>query len=308
LPADQSGIDLVIYPYGNESTELEVILASSNLDANPYKYKVFYSNSIAIEEGNIFIVREDTLEVVRGDDSDSDFVLPGTTLITRTDKELDTVDYELSLNNTLLTLQPTGAFVPGYDYYYKIDEVVDRASETAVNLEDNSNWFEGKSTDTFELSDIILDNNNYFNEGEVIRASNTAGTLVSSSSSSASVYLFLPLSIRSLENFTLSKVLVVDDGDSESTSKFYDIIDDGEVDDPSLVNTVSTASNENIEGVSTSDIYRGTSLADGRYYRLNLYEQMDDHTATNTNTVTFEYAYNVAGGEVQTGNITLEVQ
>jgi hypothetical protein len=309
LPADQSVIDLVIYPYqNNESTELEVALTSSNLDENPNRYKVFYSNSVAIEEGNIFIVRASALEVVRGDDSGSDFVLPGTTLITIADKELDTVDYELSLNDTLLSLQPTEAFTPGYFYYYKIDDVIDQSSETPVNIDDNSDWFEIKSNDEFELSDLILDNDNYFNEGAFIRASNTAGTPASSSSSSASVSLFLPLSIRSLEKFTLSKVLVVDDGTSESTSTYYDIIDDGEVRDPRLVNTVSTASNENIEGSYYSGVYRGTSLPDGKYYRLAISEHMNDHTNTDTNTVTFEYAYSVDGGEIQTGNITLEVQ
>lgn len=313
IPASQSTIDIVISPRLIDSmdSDLEVVLKTNNFEINPNIYKVFYSNAINVEASAIAIRQISALNVVRGSDSNTDFVFPGTTLIEREDLALDAVTSSLSLNNTLLTLQPNTVLPPGYSYRYEIADVTDVIGGKEVNLGDNSATFEVKSTEDFQISDLRVDNDNFTTAGSPILVTNTAGVATSPSNFSRTVNVYLPLSIEALENFTLSRVSLVRNGlASTSSVNTIDIVVDGNVQFTTrLVDAVSTANNETITGsFSSFSSVRGTALPDGRYFSVGSGVSLSDSSTSSENSVTFEYAYNVPGGEIQTGNITLQVQ
>jgi hypothetical protein len=308
LPANQATVDLVIAPREGTSfvsTDLEVVL--DTLDLNSSRYRVFYSNSIGLLENSVSLIQENAVSVTRGNQSDSDLVPNGTTEITIGELERE-VTSELSLNNTVLTLQPSSSLQSGTYYRYNIGVLIDETSNVPVDLNDNSDRFFAEPGNAFDINEVVADNENYTNRGTAIVATNTAGVASSSQDTDRSVYVYLPLSIRSLENLLFTVSEINEAGAIRNSSTVFTIVQDGNPFNSSLIHTVSLAENENIRNTGFSSIESGTSLPDGIYYRLRISEFMSDHTDTEINTVSLDYFYNVPGGDVQTGTLTLEVQ
>ncbi len=304
VPATQEVIDIVVDPHIDfVSTDLEVVYRSS-LPTENTSYRVFYSRAVSVPENTVVLVREDAYQVTQGNDSPDDIVLPGTTSIQRTDLRFP-VSTQLSLNDTLLSVDLTPNLIPNYYYHYEIGGITDVLNDAVVDLNDNSSRFGIRANSAFDINAVVLDNDNFTNNGEAILPTNTAGEASLAVNRNDSVYLILPTSIETLENFTIRKLSVARGGFLELEDDLYRIVENGSVWSQKY-QFIATAQNETILGDSTN--FRGTSLDEGFYYAQYLGEFMFDHTNASTNTITFEYAYNAEGEPAKTGTLTLEVQ
>lgn len=294
----------------NPRTDLQVVSKSDSETTVNSSYSVFYSLPIIVNNENIQLINHSALTVNKGSDDDNDFVFPGETLVSRNSTEAITVS--LSLNDTKLTITPVTPLIEGHTYKYEIGKVAVKSSETWVSISDDSGTFTVpyNSDANFDINELMLDNNNYTSNGESIVSTNTAEIAATDSNSNQSVYLYLPSSIRSLENFTVRKVLVVNDGSSNSESNTYTIVDSNRVYSSDYGTTLSTASNEDIryDDVSSRAVFRGTAIESNQLvYRRNISEYLSDDLDNEENSITFEYAYETKDGEVFTGTITLPV-
>ncbi|MEM0910688.1 MAG: hypothetical protein AAGJ37_06910 [Pseudomonadota bacterium] len=293
------------------SNTLEVVSSINPALRDDGAYSVFYSQPVQPVVEDITLISEDEFSVVRGNDSNDDIILPGNTLIT-IGKEIP-VETAMSLNNTKLTITPKVTLVSNVDYKYEIEDVRVISTGDLFDLSDDRN-FESKllvGDVPFNINSLVADNDNYTNNGVTIVTENTAGNSSTSSDSSRSVYVFLPDEINQLRQFNLNKSTVIDSDVQETTNRRYEIVRNGEI-NVQYHRAISLAENENImreslSGYSYSENI-GTSLADGRYYRLDVDEYMSDNTSSETNTITFDYAYETLAGDIETGTTTLPVQ
>jgi len=306
--AQDATLDLVMQlNEENASSELELVLNTIRTDRGPLSVDFFYSGGIALNDDSVKLYREDVLQIVRGNDSTDDLVLPGVTYLASTDVEEDATA-SLSLNNTLLSIVPSQSLTPGYEYRIEIDTITDIHSALDVNLSGDESNFNKSSVANFNIDSVVLDNNNYWTNGQRIRATTTAGIASTRSQSSSSCYVFLPVSIETLENFTLNKKVVTSNGVLSNDFRSFTLVDAGNV-SPSLSYMVSTAYEEVIEtGRRSIGSYRGTTLADGRQYALNVSEYLSDTTDESVNSILFEYVYETTAGELFTGEIELFVR
>ncbi|MBT8338464.1 MAG: hypothetical protein HKP58_08730, partial [Desulfatitalea sp.] len=294
------------------SSLLELVTMSDSADPVDNSVKFFYSAPIGLDIDSIHLTQQDVLEVVRGDDSSSDLVLPGTTWIDGVDSELPTTSV-LSLNDTLLTVTPDAALVESHQYEFYVAQITDINSGLSTDLGDDAVTVTVPSTQSFNINDLRLDNNSYTTGGALIHAQNTAGAAASAVDADRAVYLVLPDTIETLAEFSLTVRIVTEDGvaaNSNSSSSVITIVADGRPDyatDKRYI--VSLAANENVVGNAASRTYRGMSsvLSDGRYFTRSTSQYISDNTGSNVNTIEFEFAYETKSGQIQAGTITLPV-
>lgn len=317
LPLDIRVADIVIQlsdTSGNSSSsEIEVILKSTDLSENNTSYNVFYSQPINILENSIELIQKDVLSIVRGNESVDDLILSGTTSVSSDDINLR-VNATLSLNGTKLTVEAETPLQEGYQYQYMVNDVVDVNTDEYVDISnDDSAQFkvEITSSDIFDINSLKLDNNNYYHNAEIIKATNTAGQMSTYSYRSQDAYLVIPTTaLAQLKNLTIQRMIVTRQGNEVNSIRSWQVIQNGQWNSVSSKYTLSTAYNEvmTYNGYYSNFFSRGLNIPDGKVYLLNTSEYLYDDTDASENSITFEYSYETIEGDISTGTITLPVQ
>ncbi|NRA69632.1 MAG: hypothetical protein HRU24_01320 [Gammaproteobacteria bacterium] len=313
VPDDVEVLDIVIQPelITNSAIEIAIVSQSTKLSTDNTTYKAFYSQPIQLTKNSVSLIKKNVLFIVKGDDDDNDLILPGTTLFSKRDLNVATID-TLSLNNTLVTVIPKQPLVTGFEYQYIMNELIDGKTKLLVNINnDNSNVFTIKKTvtDIFDIQSIQLDNNNYYTNGQIITPQNTAGELSTRTHQKSRIHISIPESALSmLTNLTLKSVVITENGIPRNDVNTYNIIENSQLQNLTPSHIVKTADNETIEYDNTnSNILRGFAITDSIIMPRNTYIYLYDNTVSSENSITFEYAYQTISGEVVTGNITLPV-
>jgi hypothetical protein len=313
---DESVIDLVLGAREIDAqTPIEIVNVSPVSELTQ-EYNVFYSQAIGVLENSASLTQKDKLVVTLGNASVDDLWVAGTTLISEKDIKLP-VETNLTLNNTKLTIKPKNELEKGFTYQYEIGKVSDVKNELAADVNgDDSNEFEIKKTlaTTFDINSLVLENNNYFNNGVLITASNTAGTTSSTFENSQEVILMFPenASLDMFENFTLKVISYIDDGVVRNNFDTYRLVSNGSV--IQLLrkyHVVQLASNEAVvyDNINSGTVMLGSNLSNGVGFGLNLgYNYLSDNVTGNENSMTFEYSYELKTGEIKTGTVKFLVQ
>jgi hypothetical protein len=283
-------------------------LLTSGITPNPLNFELsmYFSSSITVAPNALELIKKDALNVVPGNASTEDIVLPGTTVI-YTEQKID-ITQQLSLGNTLLKASPVAPLIGGR-YQYRLSQITNQSSGVIQSLNYQSSELTIVPAATeFLIADVKLDNNNYSAQQSAIKPQNTAGIPASFGGGYGSVSLYLPLSVSTLKNLTISKRSLVNNNVAEVEFATYSVVENGVV-IPSAVATVSAAQNENIviQPYNYSSIQFGTALNDANWYLFNVGEYLMDSTNSNVNSITFDYAFETMAGRVETGTITLQV-
>lgn len=300
--------DVVVQPsVMNTYSSLTAVAASTLVDSESALFKVFYSGAVTLKADSVSVLKKGVLRVVKGNDSTTDLILPGSTLVETVDMPV-AADSVLSLNNTLLTVTPKTALEAGYTYSFSVGTLIDSFLNVDANPYGDSADVIVKSTATFSINDLKLDNNDYFTNGSLIKPTNTAGeaTVLSPSYWGSSVSLYLPASVESLKSLSLRKEQVTKDNITTNNIANYDLVINGSINSYSKNRVVSVAYNENVTG-NASYIIRGASIPMGEWYNQYLYDSLNDNTSSNKNSITFTYAFETKAGVKETGVITLPV-
>jgi hypothetical protein len=311
LVPDSIGVlDVAIRPrVETPSSSLRVVTRSDEISAPDYLYRVFYSNTINLLPESVTLLQQNAITVTHGNASDADLVLPGTTRIDQIDSPV-AIDTSVQLNGTSLTAQPAGALAESYTYIYRVGTLVDAMSDIEVDVfGDDQRSFYPSSTTEFDINALKIDNNNYTTQGSVIVTHNTAGEPSSAYNDSRYVYIVLPTSIETLQNFTLRAVQVTQNGTVRARDNSYQIVQDGNIGwyNPDRTHAVRLAENEQALESISNRLFYGAAVADGLWYSVRTYEYLSDNTSSATNSMSFEYAYETKGGRIETGTITLPV-
>jgi hypothetical protein len=306
-------VELVLQPrlMTAPNTQLEVLLVNDPALNADNSLSVFYSQPISVNATASSLVDLDALNVVRGNDSSTDLVLPGTTLISSSAPV--EVTHALSLNDTKLTVTPNTPLDGNTEYSYSVANV--RALSSGIDsdfFEENNVRFTTEiavSNTPFDINSLRLDNDNYTSAGVAITPQNTAGVASNPFDSNSSVRMFLPEDINQLRTLTLNQVRIVSDGVPNTNFRAFNVVQNGQPLNTSKVYTVASARNENVDRSNlTRSVRFGTSLEDGLQKEYSTsFAFLSDNTSSNENSITFEYAYETKAGDVVTGTVTLPV-
>lgn len=303
-------VDVAVMPrtYIIGSDYVPVIAKQQVVTGPEFGYKVFYASGIELMEDSVSLVQKDALIITKGDASATDFVPAGTTRFTMEDVEVESTA-SLSLNDTLLSVVPNSELKVSERYEYRIGNLNIKGSDTTFANSAANKEFEvyDASAETFDINDIVVDNNNYSTNGQFMLTENTANEPVTTSAYQNRIIVVFPPSITSLEHFTLRFTGGVEYGTPFTENDSMVVVSNGYV-YASQRYAAATAQNETISG-SPVTIENGMTIADGRHYMSSdFWRWMGDNTSTSENTVTFEYSYELKDGTVSEGVITLEVQ
>lgn len=288
-------------------SNLAVASKSSAIDVVAEGFKVFYTGPVTVDPSAVQLIKKNAMTVTKGNASATDIILAGTTYVQTMDEPV-AVGSQLSLNDTLLTVTPNTALAEGYSYSYTVGSIIDNFLNVSANPFNDFLDFEVKSTATFAITDVKLDNNNYYTNGNLINATNTANEPSPSYYFSQSVSLYLPTSIENLKTLTLRKEKTIKDNIESNSIQNINVVANGVVNYYNKVITLSLASNEYVVGNnSTWSLLKGTALVDSNWYTFSIDEYMSDNITANTNSVSFAYAFETKDGVQETGTITLPV-
>jgi hypothetical protein len=314
VPIQSTSLDIVIQPrlITSEDTQLELVTKTVNLDENNTTFKAFYSQAIELTENSIELIQKNIFSIARGNEAEDDLILPGSTLLSLSDKAIN-INTELSLNNTLLTATPESSLQSGFEYQYIINEVLNSNSKDLLNIfDDDSAIFsiQDQADATFDINSLKLDNNNYYTNGALIKTTNSAGEASSVYYNSRRVRLLIPQdSLKALKSLTLRKRVVTNDNLATNEDRSWQVVSDGQI-NHSQNYLVSVAENENLifENINSYSVLMGTASPDGRVYTIDTYEYLQDNTDSLQNSITFSYTFQTHSDEISTGEITLKVQ
>jgi hypothetical protein len=314
VPTESTSLDIVIQPrlITSQDTQLELVTKTVNLDENNTTFKAFYSQAIELTENSIELIQKNIFSIARGNEAEDDLILPGSTLLSLSDKAIN-INTELSLNNTLLTATPEASLPSDFEYQYIINEVLNSNSKDLLNIfDDDSAIFsiQDQADATFDINSLKLDNNNYYTNGALIKATNSAGEASSVYYNSRRVRLLIPQdSLKALKSLTLRKRVVTNDNLATNEDRSWQVVSDGQI-NHSQNYLVSVAENENLifENINSYSVLMGTASPDGRVYTIDTYEYLQDNTDSLQNSITFSYTFQTHSDEISTGEITLKVQ
>lgn len=305
-------IELAIMPRPTDSgtSNLEVVTAAKKVNVADHSFSVFYSQQITASASNLSLTNTSGYTVVKGNDDSNDIVLPGTTIISG---NVDVpVSFETSLNNTKLTITPISTLTSGQSYQYDINSLVVTSTEQSVDVNGDSLSFsiEDLSDDAFDINEVRVDNNNFTTNGVAITVTNTAGDVANPSNNNSNIYIYLPSSIETLQNFSLRLVSITVDDISNNSIRDYRFVRDGSPYNVSTLGLIQLAENETILSDNLSiNIEKGSAQEDSqKVYSAYTYYYMSDDMNNSENSLTFEYAYETKAGVVSTGTIKIPVQ
>ncbi|NVK54491.1 MAG: hypothetical protein HWE26_02660 [Alteromonadaceae bacterium] len=237
------------------------------------------------------------------------FLLPAGYTRLRTAEKDASVSVEVAKNNTQLILTPDTELLGNTVYNYVINELTSIASGEQVNLSSDDKVFTTSvnANDEFSISDVVLDNANYYSNGALLVAENTAGEANTANERRERVNLLLPTSIESL-NYLVMNLQSYTENDQQYTDyASYEIVFDGNV-QISRSFALNVAENENIVRDSYYNFVKGTTMASGEFrYVLSISMYLNDNKPENANTMTFNYEYQTQAGVTDSGTITLPV-
>jgi hypothetical protein len=288
-----------------------VILVNEPALSENNSLSIFYSQAVTVPAASTSLNNLDAITVTKGNESDTDVVLPGTTSIIG--GEVVEITAAMSLNDTKLKLAPTTALKSNTRYEYNVGNVTIKSDEIDVDLnrDDNISFTTANpvSDDTFDISDLKLDNKNFTTNGTAIVAQNTAGIDANTSNNRGSVTLFLPKEMNQLKTLTLNQTSYMQNGFNNVQFRAFQVILNSQSNSVSKIFAISTAQNENVEQTNLSrSLLLGTTLADGeQFFYNNSLEFLSDNLSGTANSISFDYAYETKAGEVTTGSITLPI-
>tara|TARA_R110001599_G_scaffold313409_1_gene521221 strand:- start:801 stop:2789 length:1989 start_codon:yes stop_codon:yes gene_type:complete len=310
IPSNADTISFALQPQEliNNVSELEVVLVS-DVNKVDSSWNVFYSQSVEVDASDVTLTNRDAFTVTLGNASDDDLILPGSTYIVGGIDE--PISITLTKNNTRLSVSPDSPLIAGDTYQYEVGNIDVMAIQQTVDLSsDNQQFTVPVNADAaFDIAQVRLDNNNYTTNGNAITAQNTAGEASSPFNYDNNVHLLLPVTINNLQSFTMRRMSIVDDGNSSLSTDTYNIVENGDVQvNPSAL--VALAQNESLVTDNVNvNIYNGMNMPDAsKMYVRQSYFYLSDHTSSNENSATFEYAYETKAGDVVTGTIKLNVE
>jgi hypothetical protein len=308
--ANTDVVELAVMPriVTNDSSSLEVVIAANEVNYIDKSFSIFYSQAITTSVNSLSLINTSGFTVVKGNDSSTDVILPGTTVVSGM---VDIpVSFETSLNDTKLTITPVNSLSKGQNYQYNVGNLVVKSTEKSVDVNNDSLSFYIENNDDFDINDVHLDNNNFTSNGNAITLSNSAGDSSSPSNYDRSVYLYLPSSIETLQSFSMRLYSVTEDGVSYNSVRNFTLVRDSNTNNVSPLGLVKLAENETLitESLQTS-IETGTAQLDNqKVYRASTSIYASDDLDSSENSLTFEYAYQTKAGDIVTGTINLPVQ
>jgi hypothetical protein len=270
---------------------------------------VFYSQPITVSASSLSLTNTSGFTVIKGNDDSNDIVLAGTTIVSG---NVDIpVTFETSLNDTKLTVTPVSTLTSGQDYNYEVNSLAVKATEKLVDVNGDSLSFSIEdNSDTFDINDIRLDNNNYKTNGVIITPTNSAGDSSSPYNYNRDAYLYLPTSINALQTLSLRSVSITQDGVNSNSIRDFNLVKNGNPYNAYAIGLVQLAENETLirDNLNISIEIGSAQLDSQKVYRTSTNEYMSDNLVGSENSITFEYAYETKAGVVATGTLTIPVQ
>ena len=303
---------LVVQPHIAYTGYNYVSRVSSNIDnGNNFSLNQFYQSPIGLIEDSVTLVQTNVFTVIKGNESPNDLVADGTTEYGNITQEI-AVTASLTHNDTFLVAAPDNALSAG-NFMYRVNQLVNAQTGIGFNANYTRHFsIEPAASDfgSFDINDVKLDNNNSTTNGLIIVAQNTAGVPATTSNNNSNAWLILPQSARSLEYLEFNLISYVRNGVTQTANGRIRVVENGNI-IQNEYNLLSLAVNENIRPIGNyynANVLTKTSLADGKMYAAYSGMYGSDNTATNENTATFNYLYQVAGETtVHQGTITLPV-
>ncbi|MBA6264897.1 hypothetical protein [Colwellia sp. Bg11-12] len=304
-------VELAVMPrvLDNGSSALEVIAVANKVDFVDHSFSVFYSQPITVSASSLSLTNTSGFTVIKGNDDSNDIVLAGTTIVSG---NVDIpVTFETSLNDTKLTVTPVSTLTSGQDYNYEVNSLAVKATDKLVDVNGDSLSFSIEdNSDTFDINDIRLDNNNYKTNGVIITPTNSAGDSSSPYNYNRDAYLYLPTSINALQTLSLRSVSITQDGVNSNSIRDFNLVKNGNPYNAYAIGLVQLAENETLirDNLNISIEIGSAQLDSQKVYRTSTNEYMSDNLVGSENSITFEYAYETKAGVVATGTLTIPVQ
>ena len=305
-------IELALLPrITTNQSALEVVTKTQIIDSDNSSFTVFYSQGVAIPNESISLERTTGFTIVKGNESNDDLILPGTTLFTG--GLTIATSHTLTLNDTKLEVIPESPLVISGSYRYNVSNVEVNSTEEITDISDDLLSFQVvNSSQAFDINSVKLDNENFTTNGITITSVNTANEESSSSNNRGSVVFYLPSSIYSLKNFSMRQLSVIENNIERTDVSNYTFVDNGAVQSAnySRYATYKLASNEVVvKDAMTINLITSTAQENSQQvYRQGNSEYLSDNTETSINSISFEYAYETMTGDIFTGVITIPVQ
>jgi hypothetical protein len=303
-------VELAVMPRVlDNGSSLEVIAVANKVDFVDHSFSVFYSQPITVSASSLALTNTSGFTVIKGNDDSNDIVLAGTTIVSG---NVDIpVTFETSLNDTKLTVTPVSTLTSGQDYNYEVNSLAVKATEKLVDVNGDSLSFSIEdNSDTFDINDIRLDNNNYKTNGVIITPTNSAGDSSSPYNYNRDAYLYLPTSINALQTLSLRSVSITQDGVNSNSIRDFNLVKNGNPYNAYAIGLVQLAENETLirDNLNISIEIGSAQLDSQKVYRTSTNEYMSDNLVGSENSITFEYAYETKAGVVATGTLTIPVQ
>ncbi|GGF69140.1 hypothetical protein [Alteromonas lipolytica] len=308
--ADNAELSLVLVAQSIDPTvDIDIETVASFLSQDDFSYTVYYSSPVQVDEANVSLTYE-SVEIIVGNESDTDAVPAGYTRVRTTEAEV-ALSLTTGLNNTQLILTPDSALPANTEHQYTIGMLTDVSSGQQFELYEDEISFTTpvSATAVFDINDIIADNENYYTNGSLIVSENSAGVSSEQYEYRDSVYFYLPTSIETLNYLILNLVSYTDDGYEYQENRTIEVVMDGDVNYSRYVG-LNIASNEILDANYTNYRFiRGATLDTGDLvYRVSSSFYLGDNKPESVNTVRFNYEYQTNEGVTASGVMELPVR
>lgn len=308
--ADDAELSLVLVAQSIDPTvNVDTETVASFLSQADFSYTIYYSSPVQVDEANVALTYE-SLEIIVGDESDTDAVPSGYTQVRSVEEEVP-LSLTTGLNNTQVILTPDSPLPANTEHQYTIGMLMDVSTGLQFELNDDEVSFTTpvSATAVFDINDILVDNENYYTNGSLIVTENSAGVPSEQSEYRASVYFYLPPSIETLNYLILNLVSYTRDGTEYQQSRTLEVVMNGDVNYSPYVG-LNIASNEILDAnYAYSRFIRGATLDTGDLvYRVGSTLYLGDNKPENVNSVRFNYEYQTNEGVTASGVMELPVR
>ena len=309
IPDTESVQIVVIGREVQATSDLKVIAASTDADNN-YALSVYYSEPVNLSEEQVSL-SYGAATVITGNEDANDNVPNGTTVVDEVQVNVP-ISLSKELNDVKMTVTPSEEIMGNTEYRYKIESVSAKSDEIAVTLTADDETFTTPvdNNNVFTVDSLIVDNGNFYSNGAILHTENSAGIESTLSEMRERAYLFLSVSIESLEYLTITVTGYTENNSDFANFDLYNVVENSRVSYIlRKILAVSVADNENVRNLSGHHYDRGTTLPNGQFfYQLSLGKYINDNKPSNVNGFAIYYEYRVEGGENQTGELILPVR
>ncbi|AXT39731.1 hypothetical protein D1814_14110 [Alteromonas sp. BL110] len=304
--ADSEVINLVLVP-----TEVEplatVEVITTNVNPSSFAYSVYYSEAVDIDLDEVSLTY-DQVSIVRGNESADDSVPNGYTYILSEEASVE-LSQNVALSGVKHTFTPAAELQANTNYRFAIGEVSPTSGGVSANVYGDDYSFTTPTDETaeFDINALKLDNSNFYSNGSVIVSENTAGVPNSANNYGNSVSILLPTSVESLSYLIINFESYTEYGNQYAFVNSYELVRDENIFMQRQF-AINVAQNESISNQSGMSYLRGTTVVDGEYiYRDSIGLYLEDNTAENPVSATFNYEYQTKAGDNASGKLTLPI-